>query len=62
MYLNTIQKHAALSATLALSEVRALPVRTLLALHRMLRGEKIVRIDGKTVVNSFLPRIQIMND
>jgi len=55
MYLSDTQKRIQLLRTLGLQEMRSLPLHVLWKMQRFLRNEKLTRIDGKLVINSFLP-------
>src|SRR3989339_2222624 len=55
MYLSKIEKEIALLETLKMKEIRRLPLSVLWKIRSLLKEEKLTRIDGKVVVNSFLP-------
>lgn len=55
MYLTKTEKQIELLRTLAMAEMRALPLPVLRNLRQFLKEEKLVRINGKVMVNSFLP-------
>jgi len=56
MYLNRIQKEAAMVGMLRSPELRKVPLEVLTRMRRFIAGEKFTRLsDGRTVVNSFLP-------
>lgn len=55
MYLTPLAKQAALAGTLLMPEIRALPISTLWHIRRLLKDEKLVRLNRQVVINSFLP-------
>lgn len=55
MYLTRAEREFTLLKMLRLKEIRALPFSVLWNLMTFLREEKMTRIDGKVVINSFLP-------
>jgi len=55
MYLTGIPKQMALLGMLRSSALRKLPFPALLRMRRFLAGEKLTHLDGRFVVNSFLP-------
>lgn len=54
-YLTRTEKQLELLKMMGLKEIRALPLSVLTSMPSFLREEKLVRIDGKVVINSFLP-------
>lgn len=57
MYLTKLAKEVEWLKTLRVPEMRRLPLRTLWRIRRMLKDEKLVRVDGKVMINSFLPPV-----
>ncbi|MFA7159905.1 MAG: radical SAM protein [Kiritimatiellia bacterium] len=55
MYLNRFAKQAALLKTLRVPEMRSMPLSTLWHIRQLLKDEKLVRLNGQTIINSFLP-------
>jgi len=55
MYITGFEKEIAILKTLKMPEIRRLPLPVLWKIRNMLRSEKFTRLDGKVVINSFLP-------
>jgi MoaA/NifB/PqqE/SkfB family radical SAM enzyme len=55
MYLSKFEKQVALLETLKMKEIRRLPLPVLWKIRGFLKEEKLTRLDGKVVINSFLP-------
>ena len=55
MYLNRFAAQIALLRTLSVPEMRQIPFPVMWRLRQLLKGEKLVRLIGQTVINSFLP-------
>jgi len=55
MYLSRFEKEVELLKTMNMSEIRKLPLPVLWKIRGLLKEEKFTRLNGRVVINSFLP-------
>lgn len=55
MYLSRLEKEIELLRTLSIPQFRRMPLKRLLGIRNLLKDEKFTRLNGKVVINSFLP-------